>query len=219
LLNANYQPKNIIIRGIALTIDRGQLGWSEVTMGERWKWSRDKVRRYLKRLESTSMIIQQKTQVTTIITVCNYSSFQSLDTSDDTPDNTSSDTSDDTQHKKLRSKEVKKRASGKPAITFTQWMESLKQLNEKPIPDDHSIFEYAADAGISTDYLRLAWVEFKARYSVEDKKYKDWRTVFGKWVRENWPKLWWSDGNGYQLTAKGQQAMTAMINRDKREEQ
>jgi len=65
----------------------------------------------------------------------------------------------------------------------------------------------------------LTWVEFKARYSADDKKYKDWRSVFVKAVRGNWFKLWWHDANGYQLTALGQQNMTAMINRDKREEQ
>lgn len=220
LLNTNYQPKNIIIRGISLTINRGQLGWSEVTMGERWKWSRDKVRRYLKRLENTSMIIQQKTQVTTIITVCNYSSFQSLETSDDTASdtsgNTSGNTSDDTQHKKLRSKEVKN--SGKPLLALTTWMENLKAENEKPIPETDTIFQYAEDAGIPTDWLRLVWVEFKTEFTDNGKKQKDWRSHFRNFVRKNYYKLWWLDNGSYQLTSRGQQAMAAMKSQDSRGE-
>jgi uncharacterized protein YdaU (DUF1376 family) len=112
----------------------------------------------------------------------------------------------------------KDKPTGKPLVTFSRWMEILKESGEKPIPDDNPIFEYAQDAGIDPDYLRLAWVEFKARYTDDSKRYKDWRAVFSKAVRGNWFKLWWNDGTGYQLTTLGQQNMTAMKNRDKRED-
>jgi uncharacterized protein YdaU (DUF1376 family) len=114
---------------------------------------------------------------------------------------------------------VKDKAIGKPLVNFSRWLEIIKEQGEKPIPEDSPIFEYAQDAGIDSDYLRLAWVEFKARYSEDAKKYKDWRAVFSKAVRGNWFKLWWHDGTGYQLTTLGQQNMTAMKNRDKREDQ
>ena len=113
---------------------------------------------------------------------------------------------------------IKDRPIGKPLVTFNRWMEIIKESGEKPIPDGNSIFEYAQDAGIESDYLRLAWVEFKARYSNETKKYKDWRIVFGKSVRENWFRFWWIDGTEYKLTSKGQQAMIAMKSRDDRGE-
>lgn len=113
----------------------------------------------------------------------------------------------------------KDKASGKPLVTFSSWMESLKFLKESPIPEDHPIFDYAADAGIPEDYLRLCWVEFRDKYTVDQKRYKDWRAVFGKVVRENWFKLWWLENTEYKLTSKGQQAMIAMNNRDKREAQ
>lgn len=113
----------------------------------------------------------------------------------------------------------KDKATGKPLVTFTGWMKIIKESGEKPIPEDSPIFEYAKDAGICDDYLRLAWVEFKARYTDDSKRYKDWRAVFSKAVRGNWFKLWWNDGNGYQLTTLGLQNMTAMKNRDKREDE
>lgn len=188
-------------------------------MGERWKWSRDKVRRFLKRLESASMIIQQKTQVTTILTVCNYSSFQDLNTTDDTAYNTPDDTPDDTQHKKLRSKEVKNKPTGKPLVTLNAWLENLKLENEKPVPETDSIFDYAEDAGIPSDYLRITWVEFRAEFSDNGTRKKDWRAHFRNFVRKNYYKLWWNDLGEYKLTSRGQQAMTAMNNRDKREQQ
>lgn len=113
----------------------------------------------------------------------------------------------------------KDKSTGKPLVTFSRWLEIVKEQNEKPIPEGSSIFEYAQDAGIDSDFLRLAWVEFKARYSDDSKRYKDWRAVFGKAVRGNWFKLWWIDNGEYKLTTLGQQNMAAMKNRDKREDQ
>lgn len=83
-LNANHTEGVIGIRGNIVTIERGQIGWSEVTMAKRWKWSKNKVRRYLKWLETEQQIVQQKDRyLTTIITILEYESYQN-DTADDT---------------------------------------------------------------------------------------------------------------------------------------
>lgn len=96
--------------------------------------------------------------------------------------------------------------------TFTSWMAQLRQTGEKPIPDDDPVFDYADGAMIPVDFVRLAWIEFKARYADQQKKYKDWRAVFRNSVRGNWGKIWWHDGNDYRLTTVGQQAMIALNN-------
>ena len=94
--------------------------------------------------------------------------------------------------------------------TFRKWLEQVKANGETAIPSDDPIFAYADDAGIPEDFLLLAWREFKTRYLAEDKKYKDWRNVFRKAVREDWMRLWRCDAGTYSLTSKGQQAMQAM---------
>lgn len=76
LLNANHKPGSFWVRRVEIKLERGQLGWSEITMSERWKWSRGKVRRYLGMLETRGMIVQQKTQLTSVITICNYDIYQ-----------------------------------------------------------------------------------------------------------------------------------------------
>lgn len=102
--------------------------------------------------------------------------------------------------------------------TFRKWSEAAKAAGEDLMPASDPIFDYASDAGIPHDFLRLAWVEFRDRYSQDDKRYKDWRNVFGKSVRECWFKLWYIDAGGqYLLTSKGQQAMQAMQARMRRE--
>ena len=98
----------------------------------------------------------------------------------------------------------------KSAIGLGEWLERVKAAGEKPFPDGCAVFVYAAGVGIPDDFLRLAWLEFKHRYSQPDaKRYKDWRTVFAKAVRGNWLKLWWLDGDAYSLTTAGAQAKRA----------
>jgi hypothetical protein len=84
ILNANHKDGVMNIRGNIIPIKRGQLGWSELTMSKRWKWSKNKTRRFLKWLEVEQQIEQQKTFITSIITILNYEKFQSDDTADDT---------------------------------------------------------------------------------------------------------------------------------------
>ena len=82
-LNANHKKGIIQIRGNVIEIERGQIGWSELTMVKRWSWSKNKVRRFLKLLETEQQIKQQKTFITTIITILNYDKYQTDDTADD----------------------------------------------------------------------------------------------------------------------------------------
>ena len=57
LLLANHADGYIRKRGVRVDIKRGQLGWSERKMAERWKWSRGKVRRFLNELKTPSRLI------------------------------------------------------------------------------------------------------------------------------------------------------------------
>lgn len=83
ILNANHKENIVSIRGNVIKIKRGQIGWSELTMAKRWKWSKNKVRRFLKYLETIQQIEQQKDRfITTIITILNYDKYQN-DTADD----------------------------------------------------------------------------------------------------------------------------------------
>jgi uncharacterized protein YaaR (DUF327 family) len=88
LLLANHDTKVITKRGLKIMVERGQVGYSELSLAKRWKWSRDKVRRFLKYLENgqkgnttefektIQQIIQQKNRITTLITILNYEKYQ-----------------------------------------------------------------------------------------------------------------------------------------------
>lgn len=92
ILNAAHRDGSAMIKSQVIKYKRGDQLRSELTLSTDWRWSRGKVRRFLKNLENEGMIVQQKGHLTTIISICNYDTFQlSLidnSTTDSTPDGT-----------------------------------------------------------------------------------------------------------------------------------
>lgn len=76
LLLANHADSYFRVRGVRVDIKRGQVGHSAVTLAKRWRWSRGKVKRFLNELEKDQQIVQQKNNVTTLITIINYDAYQ-----------------------------------------------------------------------------------------------------------------------------------------------
>ncbi len=94
ILNACHQDNKIMIKGTLIKLKRGQQARSELTLSKEWKWSRGKVRRFLKNLENDSMIVVESGHLTSVITICNYSTFQDGGTAGGTTDDTSVGTTD-----------------------------------------------------------------------------------------------------------------------------
>jgi len=94
LLLANHETGFIRKRGILIAVDRGQVGYYEESLAERWQWSRGKVRRFLVELARLSRIshkisektIPKKTSVSSLINIINYDKYQMNSTEDDTED-------------------------------------------------------------------------------------------------------------------------------------
>lgn len=77
ILLANHKESEYRIRGVAITVKRGQVAWSEDGLAKRWKWSRGKVRRFLKEMEKKEQqIVQQKNNIITLLSIVNYDKFQ-----------------------------------------------------------------------------------------------------------------------------------------------
>jgi hypothetical protein len=76
IMLANFCDAWILVRGVKVEVKRGQLGWSETKLSERWGWSRSKLRAFFKLLENDQQIEQQKNNVTTLITIINYETYQ-----------------------------------------------------------------------------------------------------------------------------------------------
>lgn len=95
LLMAAHSRAHVRIRGVKVSLNPGQLAVSEVQYAKRWQWSRGKVRRFLSELEQQDepQIEQQKTNITTVVTILNWTEYQE----DNTADRTASDTANGQQ--------------------------------------------------------------------------------------------------------------------------
>lgn len=83
IMLANHKDSFFYVRNIKVNVKRGQVAWSEPRLAERWKWSRTKVRKFLKDLEKEQQIIQQKSNVTQVITLVNYDKYQNKEQQQD----------------------------------------------------------------------------------------------------------------------------------------
>jgi len=59
-------------RGNIISLKPGQLGWSLESLAKRWEWSKGKVRRFLRHLETERKIELQKSNVSTTITLLHW---------------------------------------------------------------------------------------------------------------------------------------------------
>lgn len=90
-------------------------------------------------------------------------------------------------------------ATSRPsAISLKTYIERCRKENVKPIPADHYIRSYCADAGIADEMLQVAWLMFKDRHTNSEKvkRYKDWPKVFANSVEGRWYGLWFTNGDG-----------------------
>lgn len=93
ILHANFTDNKIQIKGQVVHVKRGQQARSIKTLVKDWKWSKGKVLRFLEMLKSELMIDVKSGHLTSIITICNYESFQGDGTSYGTPNSTPDGTS------------------------------------------------------------------------------------------------------------------------------
>lgn len=76
LVMANHKDQDIMIKGRVLRCKRGQLVRSQITLQNKFKWSQNKLKRFLKLLKNERMIDYETNDLTTIITICNYDKYQ-----------------------------------------------------------------------------------------------------------------------------------------------
>jgi hypothetical protein len=79
LLIANHKEGYLFIRGNKVVVGRGQIGTSSRSLAKRWMWSRGKVERFLNDLENEGQIEPLKTNLITLLSICNYDLYQYIE--------------------------------------------------------------------------------------------------------------------------------------------
>jgi|DEB0MinimDraft_6_1074348.scaffolds.fasta_scaffold39661_2 leucyl aminopeptidase len=173
LLIANHKDNSFFLRGIKIDVKRGQIAWSEERLASRWKWSRGKLRNFLKLLEIEQQIIQHRSNKINIIEIINYDFYQKQDN-------------------KLNNKKTTKR----------QQIEQQKDINNndnnvnndnndnKSIPPSiDSIRDYCNERMNNIDPQRFFDFYQSKGWLVGKSKMKDWKAALRNWENSNRQEL------------------------------
>ncbi|TGE04647.1 hypothetical protein [Hymenobacter fodinae] len=120
ILLANFKDGFIRVAGQRITVKRGQCGWSQVRLAQRWKWSRGKTERFINELQEDGNIIVETSNRNSTITICKYEEYQTGETADETPDNTSDE--QQTGSRQGTNKEGNKDKKVKNLIDIPAWL-------------------------------------------------------------------------------------------------
>jgi hypothetical protein len=158
LLLANHKDGVKYVRGIQVTIKRGQVGWGERALADRWGWSRGKVRRFLTELKNDNQIVPQTdNNILGLITITNYHLYQANSTTDDTTNSTT----DSTKNNELKNGKNntdtpstpprgKKKKTGFKSWTAEDFKKDIwKYRNEYTIEEMKNFYEYWTEKSAS----------------------------------------------------------------------
>ena len=177
LLTANHSDKKIHFNGEIITVERGQILTSIRKLSAKWKWSYDKVMRFLRLIESDGMIHKDSDNFRTLITIENYEVYQDLPNADRTPisERASEQTSERTSERSSDKKESITNVIPKKKFTPPTVSEVEEYCQER---------QNRIDAQSFVDfYESKGWM-------VGKNKMKDWKAAIRTWERQrqNTPK-------------------------------
>ncbi len=72
LMEANHKDMTFTVAGRPVTIRRGEKYTSIYQLAEKWHWSKNRVKRFLRTLEVNAMCTTKRTYSGTIVTIVNY---------------------------------------------------------------------------------------------------------------------------------------------------
>lgn len=133
---AGFEDSKYILNNRAIEVQRGEIVASRRFLENRWLWGSTKVTNFLDYLKKEGMINQRQTNGQTIITLCNYDTYNTRQTSDDVENKPA------TNHRQTRgkpptnqNKEYKESKEGKES---KEYIPPISPEGEIEIPFDES---------------------------------------------------------------------------------
>lgn len=181
----NFVDGFIYVRGNKIEVKRGQLGWSELSLSKRWKWSRNKVRRFLKDLKNESQIEQQKNSVTSLITMLNYETYNPKE----------QQTIQQKDSRRYTNKELKKEKNNNYSVKFLEFWELLPKRKGSSKNDTFKIWKRKQIEN-NPDTLNQIFKTIPLyKQNTEEKYYK----LSTTWLnQEMWTAEYKSNGTGHK---------------------
>lgn len=172
LMLANHKPAKIIVRGILISLEAGDLFWSQDELAKKWSWSKTKVNSFLKMLEKEGQISYKVDYRIGITSIVNWAKFQQSDTTDQ---DTNQTTEKPQKSYKLDSnKNVKNEKNVKNIYTKKYFLEHTQE-----------ILEEARSKYGDIKNVDKAMQVFCNQIGAKNYKYTNYKLAFFNWVRED----------------------------------
>jgi len=120
LLSANHKDKKFIFDMKLIEVKRGSFITSIKKLCERWGWSNTKVINFLNLLENDSMILRKSDAKKTVLSIVNYSNYQSVSDTETTQKHSKNDTEAILKHTNKNEKNNNKALSENDYIEFVK---------------------------------------------------------------------------------------------------
>ena len=181
LMMANHKDNKFLLGNELIEVNRGQLVTSELKLMERWRWGKSKLRDFLKLLEEDGMIVRKSDRKKTVITICNYSKYQSFDF-ENRPQTDHEQTnngllSDTNNNDKNENNDIEREREREDETNpFRMFEENIRMLNAY---ERESLIAWCNDLG---DELVMEAIKYSIQQGARTYKYLDYKLK--RWVEK-----------------------------------
>ena len=123
LMEVNHEDRKVLFNGELIEIKRGSKITSLRKLGERWKWSICKVKKFLEQLQKDGMIAYKSDNKKTLVTIENYSVYQSRE-------NTEKADKEHRNYTEQNQNEIKTKSEQNQNETNKNYKEYIKNVKE-----------------------------------------------------------------------------------------
>lgn len=185
ILMANHEDRQLLIGNDYFLLKRGQFHTSESKLGNKWKWSRKKVRAYLDLLETMEKVTTVRTTKGTTITVENYNKYQTNGTTKDTTRVPSEDTAQEPRRVQRRNNEG---LTNKNLKNYKN-LKNLKSGGEDAPAHGHNVILTDHEIDLLEEEFGNGWPEYIEKLSAHmestGKEYQSHYATIRKWMLED----------------------------------
>lgn len=174
LLMVNHKDKQIPFNGHIKTIHRGEKLTSLAKLADRWKWTRNRVSRFIDLLCEADMVTADRTANGTLLTVVNYGIYQSTrytnEAGNEATDEAASEAGNEAQTRMIKNVKNDKREGQAPHSFLPPSRQDIEAYCREK--------NYCMDAQLFIDYYDARdWTLGKGQ------KMSNWKSAVNAWVR------------------------------------
>ena len=161
LLSAQFHDSSKVIHGKVIFVPRGSWFVAQTTLETRWKWSKNRIRHFLRSLERSDMITVKGTPDGTMLTIVNYELYQNPGTTKSTPKGTTEGTTkgttegttEGTHTNHINQENQEKKKKGFSMLRSCTWSEEEIQRYMEEVNEGKNPF---GSQDVENEYFRIA---------------------------------------------------------------